>query len=168
MPTCVSFTACFLSAAVEFAEPDYLVRVDWQPDDTLVNTQWHLDTIHSQDAWNTSTGSREVKVRMGCQPGGRLWEASREDRQMRGYTRGLAALIEAVLQLCSPVDSNPSQGKLNLLMQVCHIDSGIETNHPDLHRRMLKGWNLVPEVQVPPLLPLLVPQLWCTSQLCHQ
>ncbi|KAI3436676.1 hypothetical protein D9Q98_006092 [Chlorella vulgaris] len=77
--------------AVEFAEPDYLVRVDWQPDDTLVKTQWHLDTIHSQNAWNTSTGSREVKV--------------------------------------------------------CHIDSGIEVNHPDLHRRMLKGWNLVPEVQ---------------------
>ena len=32
--------------------------------------------------------------------------------------------------------------------QVCHIDSGVRTDHPDLAGRILAGWNLVPEVQV--------------------
>ena len=34
------------------------------------------------------------------------------------------------------------------LPQVCHIDSGVRTDHPDLEGRILAGWNLVPEVQV--------------------
>ena len=32
--------------------------------------------------------------------------------------------------------------------QVCHIDSGIRLDHPDLAGRLAKGWNLVPLVQV--------------------
>lgn len=77
--------------AFEFAEPDYRVPVNWQPNDSLFNVQWHHAAVASPLAWNATTGRQEVKV--------------------------------------------------------CHIDSGIRTDHPDLQGRVLKGWNLVPEVQ---------------------
>lgn len=79
-------------AAFEFAEPDYRVPVNWQPNDPLLRVQWHHATVASPLAWNATTGRQEVRV--------------------------------------------------------CHIDSGIRTDHPDLQGRVLKGWNMVPEVQV--------------------
>lgn len=66
--------------------------MNWQPNDSLFNVQWHHAAVASPLAWNATTGRQEVKV--------------------------------------------------------CHIDSGIRTDHPDLQGRVLKGWNLVPEVQV--------------------
>ncbi|KAL4457752.1 hypothetical protein ABPG75_012617 [Micractinium tetrahymenae] len=77
--------------AFEYAEPDYRVPVNWQPNDSLFSVQWHHAAVASPLAWNATTGRPEVKV--------------------------------------------------------CHIDSGVRTDHPDLQARVLKGWNLVPEVQ---------------------
>lgn len=50
--------------------------------------------------------------------------------------------------VASPLAWNASTGRQEV--KVCHIDSGIRTDHPDLQGRVLKGWNLVPEVQVGP------------------
>ena len=33
-------------------------------------------------------------------------------------------------------------------VQVCHVDSGVRVDHPDLVANVLKGWNLVPPGQV--------------------
>jgi hypothetical protein len=32
--------------------------------------------------------------------------------------------------------------------QVCHVDSGVRVDHPDLAPNVLKGWNFVPAGQV--------------------
>lgn len=32
--------------------------------------------------------------------------------------------------------------------QVCHVDSGVRVDHPDLAANILKGWNFVPAGQV--------------------
>jgi hypothetical protein len=53
-------------AAVEFAEPDYLVSVNWKPNDPLLPAQWHHATIDSYTAWNASRGSPQIKVGMKC------------------------------------------------------------------------------------------------------
>lgn len=31
--------------------------------------------------------------------------------------------------------------------QVCHLDSGVRLDHPDLKGHIIGGWNLVPEIQ---------------------
>ena len=48
---------------MEFAEPDYRVRVYWRPDDSLLPVQWHHTPIQSQWAWNSSIGLPQIKVR---------------------------------------------------------------------------------------------------------
>lgn len=40
---------------------------------------------------------------------------------------------------------NASTGRPEV--RVCHLDSGVRTDHPDLAARVAMGWNLVPEVQ---------------------
>lgn len=50
------------TGAVEFAEPDVLVEHQLIPNDISYPSQWHHKTIGSEIAWNTSTGSSDVKV----------------------------------------------------------------------------------------------------------
>ena len=33
-------------------------------------------------------------------------------------------------------------------VKVCHVDSGVRVDHPDLAANILKGWNFVPAGQV--------------------
>ena len=52
---------------VVYAEPDYIVRACWQPNDALYPSQWHLDNdeyggIHMEEAWGVETGDPEVIV----------------------------------------------------------------------------------------------------------
>jgi len=49
-------------ADVEFAQPDFLQRRCFQPDDALVTNQWHLDKIESYAAWDFGVGSSPVRV----------------------------------------------------------------------------------------------------------
>ena len=51
------------AAAVEFAEPDYRVSVNWMPNDALLSLQWHHSVIGSPAAWQSSTGKGDIKVR---------------------------------------------------------------------------------------------------------
>ena len=67
LPACPS--SCL--AAIEFAEPDYRVSVNWAPNDSLFKVQWHHRLVGSEAAWNSSRGSKAVKVR-----GGLLWLAA--------------------------------------------------------------------------------------------
>ncbi len=73
------------AAAVEFAEPDYRVSVNWVPNDALLNLQWHHSTIGSQQAWQTATGKGDVKVRQGL-----LWLLRRAG-QLHGTADQLCA-----------------------------------------------------------------------------
>ena len=122
-------------------EPDYKVRVFWKkPDDLNYALQWHHATISSEGAWDYSTGSSAVKVR------GAGW-------------RHAHACIQAVQQSCTQhacmCMEQPSSSPPRLctcpcwdVLQVCHVDSGVRVDHPDLVDNVLKGWNLVPPGQV--------------------
>ena len=50
------------SGAVEYAEPDYLVAPNAEPNDTFFKYQWHLNTINAPQAWDSVTGNSQVKV----------------------------------------------------------------------------------------------------------
>lgn len=69
---CLPTSLALWPAAVEFAEPDYLVRVDWEPNDSLMRAEWHHSAISSRVAWNVSRGSSLVKVRQAAGPGGHM------------------------------------------------------------------------------------------------
>jgi hypothetical protein len=38
------------------------VSVNWAPNDSLFKVQWHHRLIGSEEAWNSSRGSKAVKV----------------------------------------------------------------------------------------------------------
>ncbi|MCL2539071.1 MAG: S8 family serine peptidase, partial [Oscillospiraceae bacterium] len=48
--------------AVEYAEPDYLYRLDAKPNDPRYNAQHALDMIDAERAWEITRGSKEVVV----------------------------------------------------------------------------------------------------------
>jgi thermitase len=50
------------TGAVEFAEPDYLVKPGLTPNDPYYQSQWQHKNINSPTAWDITTGSREVIV----------------------------------------------------------------------------------------------------------
>jgi subtilisin family serine protease len=68
--------------AVEIAEPNFLYSLSTTPNDPLYNTQWALQKINAREAWNISTGSKNVVVGVidtgidGTHPDliGNLWE----------------------------------------------------------------------------------------------
>ena len=45
-----------------YAEPDWKVHAARLTDDTLLPDLWHLPAVRGPEAWNTTTGSPEVKV----------------------------------------------------------------------------------------------------------
>ncbi|KYH32894.1 S8 family peptidase [Neomoorella mulderi] len=47
---------------VEFAEPDYIARAVFIPDDPYFEKQWGMAKIQAPDAWKVTKGSREVKI----------------------------------------------------------------------------------------------------------
>jgi thermitase len=49
-------------SAVEYAEPDYVLKVIDTPDDSDYYQQWGLTTIQAQAAWEITTGDAGVKV----------------------------------------------------------------------------------------------------------
>jgi thermitase len=50
------------TGAVEYAEPDAIVRAAAMPSDSLFTRQWHHAKINSATAWNYSIGSNAVTV----------------------------------------------------------------------------------------------------------
>ena len=48
--------------AVEIAEPDYLYELCAGPNDPMYSTQWALDMINAEQAWDITTGSKDVVV----------------------------------------------------------------------------------------------------------
>lgn len=49
-------------ADVALAEPNYIRRPHFVPDDSLYPLQWHLDMIHLPSAWDLTQGSEDVIV----------------------------------------------------------------------------------------------------------
>ena len=47
---------------VVYAEPNYIRRPFFTPDDTYVTRQWHIDMISLPQAWDTTTGSADTIV----------------------------------------------------------------------------------------------------------
>jgi len=47
---------------VEYAELNHIVSIDAVPDDPLYSTQWSLDVINAEEAWDTNTGSPQMIV----------------------------------------------------------------------------------------------------------
>ncbi|WP_143833698.1 S8 family serine peptidase [Oceanobacillus senegalensis] len=44
------------------AEPDYLLRSSYVPNDSELDLQWYLNQIHAFDAWNINKGSKDVTI----------------------------------------------------------------------------------------------------------
>lgn len=56
---------------VQFAEPDYMVKPDYTPNDPSFASQWHLNKIGASSAWGLTLGSPSVIVAIidsGCDP----------------------------------------------------------------------------------------------------
>ncbi len=49
---------------IEYAELNQIVSIDLAADDDFYRTQWSLQTINAEDAWDISTGSSDVIVAM--------------------------------------------------------------------------------------------------------
>lgn len=47
---------------VQFAEPNYLYRVNAIPNDPMFSSLWGLERIEAKEAWNLTVGSKEVVV----------------------------------------------------------------------------------------------------------
>ncbi len=47
---------------VRYAEPDYLVKADMTPNDSMYNKLWGMPKIVANQAWDVSTGSKSVVV----------------------------------------------------------------------------------------------------------
>lgn len=47
---------------IEYAEPDYINRLTYDPSDTLNNSQWYLDAVFAYDAWDIETGDTNVVI----------------------------------------------------------------------------------------------------------
>jgi subtilisin family serine protease len=47
---------------VEFAEPEYIQKIDLTPDDSLMARQYHLDLIKAFDAWDITTGDTTIII----------------------------------------------------------------------------------------------------------
>ena len=69
-PTEIALKAATLMAAaeialqpcVEYAQPNYLRQPMLTPSDSHYGEQWHHEKINLPDAWDTTTGSEEIKV----------------------------------------------------------------------------------------------------------
>ncbi|MFH1320416.1 MAG: S8 family serine peptidase [Bacteroidota bacterium] len=47
---------------VEYAEPHYIHKLIYTPNDPQIGTQWHLSTISAYQAWNVSKGDTNVVI----------------------------------------------------------------------------------------------------------
>jgi len=45
-----------------YAQPNHVYKVDFQLDDTLITSQWALERIDAFNAWNITSGSRDVII----------------------------------------------------------------------------------------------------------
>lgn len=50
------------SPHVEFAEPDYIARAVFIPNDPYFERQWGMAKVQAPDAWEVTKGSRKVKI----------------------------------------------------------------------------------------------------------
>lgn len=136
---------------MEFAEPDYRVSVNAMPNDALLNVQYHHALIGSPQAWKSATGEGEVKVGAQGAASGVEW---------RGMWSIVLAVQRSVMWACPAATAEQSRAELSvhpsssvphrpspMLPQVCHLDSGVRLDHPDLQGHIVGGWNLVPEIQ---------------------
>ena len=46
--------------SIRIAEPDFIYKASFVPNDELVANQWHLNVVQACDAWNVATGEGEV------------------------------------------------------------------------------------------------------------
>lgn len=129
-------------------EPDYKVHVaaGWKrgdpPNDPNLGLEWHLPKISAEGAWAQTTGSAEIKVRGGAAAGQALH---------RGSLRAGAVPGRLPPPPPAPANFSPPPARLRAPLparQVCHVDSGVRVDHPDLAANVLKGWNFVPAGQV--------------------
>lgn len=62
MPVEDAINLLFTTGIVEIAEPEYIQKLDFVPDDSLLNRQYHLDLIKAFDAWDVTTGDTTVII----------------------------------------------------------------------------------------------------------
>jgi thermitase len=58
------------TGAVNFAQPDFLVKPTLVPNDTNYSSQWYLQTINAPLAWNYTTGAKVASTKIAdCDTG---------------------------------------------------------------------------------------------------
>lgn len=123
---------------VRLAEPDGLTPVVAVPNDALYMVQWYMDRIQAEQAWDVTTGSRDLKV--GWVAGGWLADCRAccwPERAAHSAALRCAVLCCAVPCSALCTTSLPAAPP----KQVCVIDLGFRTTHQDLRPNFNTGWN---------------------------
>ena len=72
------------TGAYEYASPDWNLAPAKTPNDPLLSYEWHHKTMHSFDAWNSTTGSTALKIAV-CDTGVDATHPDLKDNLLPGY-----------------------------------------------------------------------------------
>jgi hypothetical protein len=135
---------------VAYAEAPLIFQPLYEPNDPLLSSQWYLEKVDAENAWDISTGSSEIRVAIIDVTDGSTYDISyHEDFQLPGggnkfvggdilngadHPRWVAGIVGAVTNNLTPTGI-ASLGWNVSLLNYTYPDGTAEENLPDLISR---------------------------------